>query len=59
MSAEMIESIRNEAFVQGWIKANCTIRGFSTVGDVPDHELLRMLPIADKAYTAWRKTRTP
>jgi len=58
MSHEMIEAIRKEAFVQGWMKANCTHCGFSTVGDAPDHELLRMLPIADKAYADWRKTRT-
>jgi hypothetical protein len=48
----MVEAVRREAFVQGWIAARFP-------KDTHAMHILAALGDADAAYEAWRKTRTP
>lgn len=48
MSPQLLEAIRREAFVQGYIARR---------DPKTPHETLKLLPEADKAYEAWVESR--
>jgi len=57
MSPQMVEAIRHEAFVQGFL------RGYAIACGVPfssftDEQLLAMLPSIDTVYVTYRAERT-
>lgn len=52
----MVEAIRKEAFVQGFLRAHARSCGLK-VSDFTDEQLLSMLPTADEHYTAYRADR--
>lgn len=53
----MVEAIRKESFVQGFIRAFAKSRGIR-VCDFSDDQLFAMLKVADDSYAAFRAERT-
>lgn len=58
MSPQMVEAIRKEAFVQGFLRAHARSCGL-VLSDFTDEQLLSMLPAADEFYAAYRAERGP
>lgn len=54
---KMIEAIRKEAFVQGFLRAHARSCGL-LLSDFTDEQLLSMLPAADESFAAYRKERS-
>lgn len=52
----MIEALRKEAFVQGFLRAHARSCGLK-LADFTDEQLLAMLPAADEFYAAYRAER--
>jgi hypothetical protein len=58
VSPQMVEAIRKEAFVQGFLRALAVSRG-AKVADFTDEQLLSLLPCADEFYVEYRAERAP
>jgi hypothetical protein len=52
----MVEAVRKEAFVQGWLRAYATSCRVE-LRELGDEKILSLLPIADVAYVAYRAER--
>jgi len=52
----MVEAIRKEAFVQGFLRAHARSCGLK-ISDFTDEQLLSMLPSADQSYEFYRAER--
>lgn len=52
----MIEAVRKEAFVQGFMRAHAKSLG-REMSEFTDEQLLAMLPEADRAFAAYRAER--
>lgn len=58
MSPQMVEAVRKEAFMQGYVAC---VQGLALEKGTPltDEQLLDLLPKIDAIYAAWRKSRSP
>lgn len=56
-NATMIEAIRKEAFVHGFLRSHARSCGLK-LSDFTDEQLLSMLPNAEEFYAAYRAERT-
>ena len=57
VSPQMVEAIRKEAFVQGFLRAWARSFGIA-LSEFTDEQVLAELPEADKFYAAYRAERS-